>query len=74
MLTEFAAEVLRLHTYKPPHNVQFRGIRLVDGADPRRSKLEVVEDALDEEYLEEKALDLSGLDLNILASLDEMDV
>ncbi|KAK1862856.1 hypothetical protein I4F81_005423 [Pyropia yezoensis] len=74
MLTEFAAEVLRLHTYKPPHNVQFRSTRLVDGADPRRSKLEVVEDALDEEYLEEKALDLAGLDLDILASLDEMDV
>lgn len=74
IFTEFAAEVVRVHAYMPPHNLPYRGICLVDGADSRRAQLKVGEDDMEEEYLEEEELNLAGLDPAVLAVLDDTEV
>lgn len=65
---EFAAEVPLADEFLPMHDVAASGLRLVDGGDENRGKLDADESA---ELLEEEAIDMSALEAGVVDGTDD---
>ncbi|KAK1859096.1 hypothetical protein I4F81_001694 [Pyropia yezoensis] len=68
---EFAAEVPRLDDFLPMHDVPARGLRLVDGGDDDRGKLDKDDYVETDEVLQEEALDMAALEAGVVEAMEE---
>lgn len=75
IFAEISNEVRRVHEFLPKDNIPSNGLRLMDGADPRRAILEeeVIPDPETSEFLEEEGVDMDDFEDNLDDALDEFE-
>lgn len=68
IFSEFSAEVARADDFLPMHDVPANGLRLVDGGDEARGKLDAEESL---ELLEEESIDMSAAEAGVIDAIDD---
>eukprot|EP00170_Pyropia_yezoensis_P001207 contig_5370_g1211 len=68
---EFAVEVPRQDDFLPMHDLPAGGLRLVDGGDEDRGKLDKDDYVETDELLQEEAIDMAAVEAGVVEAMEE---